>query len=163
MEGRRLAKPPRAWRICRRPASGRLSGGSALNLLSPTAPRRTASHSSAASSVAVGRGDPVSVIGVPPIRPSTKVNSWPPISATARRIFVACLVTSGPMPSPASTAILRRMTLFPFDVGLMRDNGGLVRLQKAEQILVIDGFLAVGQLREAMVDIVELSARQLVS
>src|ERR1700730_4993078 len=187
MEGRRLAKPPRAWRIWRRPASGRLSGGRALNLLSPTAPRRTASHSRAASSVAVGSGEPVSGMAMPPMRPSTKVKSWPPSSATARRMLVASRVTSGPMPSPARTAILRRIRFVPQGlkphavfipsarrpkakalgyqpVPLMnrlhhnsvRYDCGLVRLQQSEQVLVVDGFFAVGEFGEAVVDLVEL-------
>src|SRR6266851_10006426 len=155
IDGRRLAKPPRAWRICRRPASGRLSGGRALNWLSPTAPRRTASESSAASRVVVGRGEPVWVMATPPMRPSTKMKSWPPNSATARRMLVACWVTSGPMPSPARTAILRRITLSLCSSTSMRGDGGLVGLKKAEEVLVVDGFLAVGEFGEAVVDVVE--------
>ncbi len=38
----------------------------------------------------------------------------------------------------------------------MRDYVGPVRLQKAEQVLVVDGFLAVGEFGEAVVDLVEL-------
>ena len=58
-EGRaQIGEAAERARICSRPASGRLSGARALNLLSPTAPSSTASESSAASSVAVGSGVP---------------------------------------------------------------------------------------------------------
>ncbi len=54
--GRRLAKPPSAARSPSRPASGRLLVGRESNLSSPTAPKNTASESSAAASVSAGQG-----------------------------------------------------------------------------------------------------------
>jgi hypothetical protein len=41
---------------------------------------------------------------------------------------------------------------------LVGDDSRLVRLKEAEDVLVVDGFLAIGELSEAVVDLVELFA-----
>ena len=103
--GRRFANPPSAARIANNPPSGRLSGASELNSLPPTAPSKTASDASAASSVSWGSGVPSATMATPPMRFSINVKSWPPSAAVSFNTATASLVTSGPMPSPATTNI----------------------------------------------------------
>src|SRR5580658_469986 len=177
-EGRRFAKPPRACRNCNRPASGRRSGGSALNSLPPTAPSSTASLSSAASRVDSGRGDPCCLIATPPMRASLNSKSYPPSSATERRMRTASAVTSGPIPSPATTSTLsfivvslrvwrraRRKSSVRFRDGFVVDQVfvSLVVRHQVDQVLVIDGLLAVGQLGEGAISNVEILRREVIT
>src|SRR5690242_21816976 len=70
-------------------------------------------------------------------------------------MLVASRVTSGPMPSPARTAILRRMRCFPFLL-LVRCDRRFVWLQQTEKVQVVDVLLAVSQLGEAVIDLIQL-------
>uniref|UniRef100_A0A7V1ZIF4 Serine/threonine protein kinase n=1 Tax=Thermoanaerobaculum aquaticum TaxID=1312852 RepID=A0A7V1ZIF4_9BACT len=77
----------------------------------PTAPKRTASASRQSRKVASGSGSPVRSMAAPPTSPSLSLSFKPAFSATLSRTRTAAAVTSGPMPSPGSTAILSKVGL----------------------------------------------------
>src|SRR5947209_7090950 len=105
LTGRRLANSPRPARRPSRPCSGRgLSGSVESHLGPPTAPSRTASASRQPAKVSSGRGLPVASMAAPPTRYS--VNSKPSI---ARSTSTAEAMTSGPIPSPGSRAMVALM------------------------------------------------------
>src|SRR5690606_28448510 len=110
--GRRLAYRPSALRIASRPCSGRTVALGSDHFGPPTAPSSTASARLQASSVAGGSGSPCRSIAMPPMSCSLNWKSCPWRAPTARSTSTAAAVTSGPMPSPGSTAISARMDLF---------------------------------------------------
>ena len=103
--GRRLAKRLSALRIPNRPRSGRSLAFGLSHLGPPTAPSKTASAFLQAATVSSGRLVPRSSMARPPISCSSNSNVWPNFCATTVKILRASVVTSGPMPSPASTTI----------------------------------------------------------
>ena len=92
------------------PVSGRRSPGAWSNSGSPTAPNSTASAARQASRVAVGKGG---VTGAK--RRASQPDGWLSVKAVARQrsatdsrtCVVAADTTSGPIPSPGSSAIVR--------------------------------------------------------
>ena len=104
--GRRLAKRSSSLRIRRSPRSGRLSWGSVSQRGPPTAPNRMASLCSQSRSEDSGSGPPVASMAAPPARPGSNSKDAPVALPTTSRTRWASGVTSWPMPSPASTAIL---------------------------------------------------------
>jgi len=106
--GRRLAKRPKCLRSgSRAPRSGWMSGGRLSHLGPPTEPKRMASLFSQAEMVSAGSG--VSLLVASSAAPPT---SWtlrsvvkPNFASTASRTRRASVMTSGPMPSPARTAM----------------------------------------------------------
>ena len=178
--GRRLAKPPSAARSCSRPASGRLSGARELNSLPPTAPRRTASEVERGGERVGGQRRAVLHDGdAADAACSENTNSWPPSSATSFSTATASLVTSGPMPSPAVTRIFRFIPLLLGASGLpllVRPSCARLRSiqvsatvhtarafanlvgQQADQVLVVDVLLAVGEGDKAVVGVLQFVA-----
>src|SRR6266540_303328 len=106
LAGRRLAKRSSSLRSPSSPRSGRRSWGALSHLGPPTAPNRIASLSSQSRSVDWGSGSPVASMAAPPTRADSNSKDAPVAFPTTWRIFWASGVTSCPMPSPASTAIL---------------------------------------------------------
>ena len=106
MAGRRFAKSPSSFLSPSRARSGLSSPGRSSHFGPPTAPRRTASDAFAISTVSSGRHLPVSSIAAPPASTYVYSKVCPNLSPTASRTLVASSITSGPMPSPFTTAIL---------------------------------------------------------
>ena len=106
LAGRRFAKRPSCARNVRRARrSGRFSGGNASHLGPPTAPRRTASASLHAASVASGRQSPHWSYAAPPTGCSAISKRCPNRRATALSVLTASVTIPGPMPSPGRIAI----------------------------------------------------------
>src|ERR1039457_5948496 len=181
--GRRLAKPPRAARSPSRPASGRLLVGRELNLSSPTAPKKTASESKAAAMVSGGRGVPSRSMATPPMRRSSRSSVWPLMATTSCNTAMACSMISGPMPSPGVTSTFNFILISPCSSGIGfflpqafrwdQAEAGSVEFgdrfaaflanlvgHKADQILVVDVLVAVGEGDEAVVGMLQLLAGQ---
>src|SRR6266581_6879720 len=106
LAGRRLAKRSSCLRRPRSPRSGLCSCGRSSHLGPPTAPKRIASAFRQSASVAGGSGAPVASMAPPPTSPSSKSKVVPEPFPTARSTRTASGVTSPPIPSPGSTAIL---------------------------------------------------------
>src|SRR4051794_376643 len=101
LTGRRVANRPSPSRMPSSPCSGRGRLGSVVSHLGPpTAPRRTASASRQAASVSSGSAVPVASIAAPPIGCSENSKL-----SKARRTSTAEATTSGPIPSPGSSAM----------------------------------------------------------
>jgi hypothetical protein len=71
----------------------------------PTDPKLIASLSSQALRVSEGRALPVASIAAPPTGIGVSLRVKPNFFPTARRTLEASAMTSGPMPSPARTAM----------------------------------------------------------
>src|SRR3990170_4459649 len=106
LAGRRFANRSSSFRSRSRPRSGRLSCGTSSHLGPPTAPKRMARLASQSRNVTSGSGSPVSSMAAPPARPCSNSKPTPEPFATTWRILNASGVTSWPIPSPGSTAIL---------------------------------------------------------
>src|SRR5688572_2357359 len=102
--GRRLANSPSSLRMRSMPCSGRCGRGNASYCGPPTAPASTASAARASLSVGSGSGSPCASTPAPPYGASSS-SSFSPSRARAFSTLTACATISGPMPSPASTAI----------------------------------------------------------
>src|SRR6202521_4401606 len=102
--GRRLAKKSHSLRSPRMAFSGRLSRGSVSYRGPPTAPNSTASEALTRSRVAWGRGSPCASYAAPPTRASS-VSILRPSPRKTSRTRAASRRISGPMPSPARSAI----------------------------------------------------------
>ena len=104
--GRILANRPNFLRIASKPCSGRtFAVGSLSNFGSPTLANSTASASMQVWKVSSGNGSPTSSMACAPHRASLYETSCPNFSATADITATPCSIISGPMPSPANTAI----------------------------------------------------------
>ena len=99
-------------RMARSPCSGlTFAVGSLSNLGSPTEAKSTASDSSHILNVSSGKGSPTSSMACAPQRASLYVTLWPYFSAIAVSTPTPCSIISGPIPSPARTAILKSMMI----------------------------------------------------
>ncbi|MNN09605.1 hypothetical protein D3C81_1224920 [compost metagenome] len=103
--GRRFENRPSALRMPSNPVSGRSSFGLLSHFGPPTAPSNTASAFWHTSSVSCGSGVPFSSIAMPPNNACSVSNLYPNSSSVRFNTFSASATTSGPMPSPAITAI----------------------------------------------------------
>ena len=139
--GRRLAYTPSSRRRRSSPCSGR-TGADGPHFGPPMAPNNTASAARQASSVAGGSGSPVRSMAMPPNGASSSMNSWPkrlPICSSTR---TPSATTSGPMPSPAMTAIFA-FTCWPSSVALLvRADRRVLRQQEAELVDAIQQAVA---------------------
>src|SRR6202051_1023493 len=75
----------------------------------PQAPSRIASASSHSRTVESGIDLPVARYSLAPAGASVKRNFRPVVASTLRKTSSAGVMTSGPMPSPASTAMWRAL------------------------------------------------------
>src|SRR5205809_866206 len=106
LAGRRLAKRSSSLRRPRSPRSGFCSCGRASHLGPPTAPKRMASLCSHSRRVEAGSGSPVASMAAPPMRAASNSKEAPVARPTTSSTLRASGVTSCPMPSPPSSAIL---------------------------------------------------------
>ena len=104
----------------------------------PTAPSSTAALERQASIVRGGSGDPEASIAAPPTSASTNSNSRPSCRPSASSTRTASAVTSGPMPSPPSTAMrcVMRARL------LVRGDALALRQQEAELVDAVEQAVA---------------------
>src|SRR5664279_1349001 len=109
--GRTLAKRPSALRMPSSPCSGRTFARGVSHAGPPTAPRSTASLARQSATVSSGSGFPVASMAAPPISADVVSNECPHRSATASSTRTPCATTSGPMPSPGSSAIFARISV----------------------------------------------------
>src|SRR5439155_400589 len=126
--GRRLANPPNSAGRASRPVSGFRCRGALSSAGSRTAPSSTASARVTASRVTSGSGSPPAATPAAPTGKRRSVNSIPKRSPAASSARSASAITSGPIPSPGSTAMEYCFTTFP----LSRDRG---REDRAEAVL----------------------------
>src|SRR3569833_4174265 len=94
------------------PRSGRLSRGSVSYLGPPTAPSNTASAYCANNKHTTDNGTPTATKPTPPMGACSASNLKPKSRKTSST-FIASATISGPMPSPANTAILFVMSVVP--------------------------------------------------
>src|SRR5579883_538460 len=106
LAGRRLAKAPSSLRRRRSPASGRRCAGFLSEAGEPAAASRTGAGSRQAASVSGGSGSLLAARAATPMFLRASLSSCRKAEATASRTRIACSVTSGPMPSPATRARL---------------------------------------------------------
>ena len=111
--GRRFAYTPSCARNASRPNSGLKWRGAWSSEGSPTAPSNTASARATAARVSSGNGSPAAATPAAPIGKRRSVNSIAKRSPAASSARSACAMTSGPIPSPGSTAIEYCFTTFP--------------------------------------------------
>ena len=109
--GRMLANTPISARSCKRPSSGLMFAVGSSHFGPPTAPNRTASDDPANSRTSSKRGVPCLSIDIPPTSPYVKLNVCPKAFETALSTLTLSFVTSGPIPSPPSTAMLNSTTI----------------------------------------------------
>src|SRR5689334_1614562 len=100
------------------------------------APNNTASAARHSSSVALGSGSPVRSMAAPPNGAAFIWKSCPNFFATRSSTRVPSATTSGPIPSPAMTAIFAFMTLCSLLTmrAFVRGNGVVLREQEAELV-----------------------------
>src|SRR6202453_2586762 len=134
--GRRFANRPSSLRSRRSPCSGRTLASGADHFGPPTAPRRMASELRHSARVAAGNASPAASMAAPPTSADSNRNAWPCRSATRDSARTASAVTSGPMPSPPSTAI-RACILGSFPVSASGWTRGLVTLDVLELALQV--------------------------
>src|SRR6185369_11497227 len=95
-------------RLANIPSSGRTVLCGLSHFGPPTAPSRTASLRLASSRLAAGSATPSRSMALPPITASLNSSCRPNRPAHSSSTARACAVTSGPIPSPGSTAMLTR-------------------------------------------------------
>ncbi len=134
--GRRLANRPNSLR---NRSSAARSGRSSLGIVGsrsgrPTEPNRMESLFLHNASVASGRAFPAASMPAQPTGASVRLRVKPNFSPVTRRTLMASRMTSGPMPSPASAAMLNDfMNSSGQFIFLARsDNGILIRHSKFE-------------------------------
>src|ERR1700722_13094339 len=115
--GRRFAYRSYLLRSDNSPPALHASAGTSLVSGPPVAPQRMASASSIASAVSSGNTLPVARYGMRPYCASRNTIGTPRLPANQSRMRRDCAVTSGPMPSPPTTAIF-----IMFDDALMHDS-----------------------------------------
>src|SRR5207244_3882659 len=108
--GRRFANTPSRARSASSPVSGRRCQGAWSSAGSPTAPSSTASARVTPARVASGSGSPAAATPAAPTANRWRINLIPNRSPTTSRTCSASATTSGPIPSPGSTAIVYGLT-----------------------------------------------------
>ena len=102
-----FAKTPSSWRSRSSPASGRTLASGSDHFGPPIAPSSTASARRQPASVAAGSGSPVASMAAPPNGAGFERELVAEAARDRLEHAHAFGVTSGPMPSPARTAIVR--------------------------------------------------------
>ena len=103
--GRRFAYRSSSLRSASNPRSGFSSCGKPSHFGPPTEPNMIAVALRQSSRLAGGSGVPVASMAHPPTSASSNSSETPACFPTVFKTLTASPVTSGPMPSPASTAI----------------------------------------------------------